>query len=72
MRARPGGARLGTNDFTHGLRTKLLNGLEEHHCKVGVLLASQQDAPPACLTTEHPIKEVSSMSFPGRARVGGC
>ena len=52
--------------------TKLLDGLEEHHCKVGVLLASQQDAPPACLTTEHPIKEVSSMSFPGRARVGGC
>jgi hypothetical protein len=28
--------------------TKLIDGLiRKHHCKIGVLLASQQDAPPA-------------------------
>ena len=52
--------------------TKLLDGLEEHHCKVGVLLASQQDAPSTMPERAVPIKEVSSMIFPGRAREVGC
>ncbi len=36
------------------------------------MLASQQDAPTTMLETPAPIKEVSSMTFPGRAREGGC
>ena len=52
---------------------KLLDGLQsKHHCKVGVLLASQQDAPSTMPETAVAIKEVSSMTFPGRAREVGC
>ena len=45
--------------------TKLLDGLEEHHCKVGVLLASQQDAPTACLMAERPSRKFHRCLSPG-------
>ena len=61
----PACARRATNDLTHGLQHQApRRAQKEHQCNVGVLLASQQDAPTTMQATAAPIKEVSSMTFP--------
>ena len=66
----PGGARLATNDLTHGLRHQAARRASKHHCKTGVSLPHAVECAESMWRTRSALKEVSSLSFPGHGR--GC
>jgi hypothetical protein len=52
--------------------TKLLDGLKKHHCKAGVSLPLAAECSDSMSDGRSALKEVSSLSFPGHGREGGC